>query len=81
MEDFDWNKLLILLFMNFLITSIVPLLIKKPTGVQVIDDFVLYLNSQKGFFLSSTILLTLGAYLTHLWLHNEGHVGVSTPDF
>ena len=43
---------------------LVPKIIKKPTGIQFIDDVVLLLISQKGSLMSGTILVGLIVYLS-----------------
>jgi hypothetical protein len=67
----DWDYVWIAVFINFLIVQIVPKLFRKPTGVQVIDDIVLYLNTQKGFLLSSSIVVAGVVYLSHYWIDNR----------
>ena len=44
MEEFNWNYVWAALVINFLLVYIVPRLIKKPTGIKVLDDTVLYLD-------------------------------------
>jgi hypothetical protein len=39
------------------ILTIVPRIIKKPSGIQVIDDLVMTIISQKGSMMSGTILI------------------------
>jgi hypothetical protein len=41
------------------ILTIVPRIIKKPTGIQVVDDLVMTMISQKGSMMSGTILVGL----------------------
>ena len=41
------------------ILTIVPRIIKKPSGIQVIDDLVMTIISQKGSMMSGTILIGL----------------------
>ena len=56
---------------NFLLVYLVPKLITKPTGVKVVDDSVLFLNSQKSFLLSSSIIVGLVTYLAHYWVDSQ----------
>jgi hypothetical protein len=79
MEDFNWNYVWAALAINFLIVWIVPRLIKKPTGVGVIDDTILYLNSTKSFLLSSSIVVALVMYGAHYWVDSQKGGGSSTP--
>ena len=44
--------------------NLVPIVIKKPTGVKALDDIVLLLISQKGSLMSGTILIGLIVLLT-----------------
>lgn len=41
------------------ISIVVPKIAKKPSGVQVIDDLVMYIISQKDSLMSGTILVGL----------------------
>jgi hypothetical protein len=36
-----------------------------------VDDVVLYLNTQDGFLLSSSLVLALVIYLTHYWMDSS----------
>jgi hypothetical protein len=67
----EWNYIWAAVAINFLLVYIVPKLIKKPTGVQVVDDAVLYLNSQKSFLISSSLVLALTIYLSHYWIESS----------
>lgn len=83
MHDFNWNYVLTAIVINLLIVYIVPRLIKKPTGFKVLDDIVLYLNSQKGFMLSSSLVLVAVIYGSHYWLQDKDVVSGTDrlPDF
>jgi hypothetical protein len=87
MEDFNWNYVWAALAINFIIVWIVPRVIKKPTGIQVIDDIVLYLNSTKSFLLSSSIVIALVMYGAHYWVDSQSDTGArgtpksGSPDF
>ena len=76
----DWNYIWAAVAVNFLIVFIVPRLIKKPTGFQVLDDIVLYLNSQKSFFLASSIVIALTVYLAHKWVDGSNDTAPSSPE-
>ena len=56
---------------NFALVYIIPKLIKKPTGFKIIDEAVLYLNSQKSFMLSSTLVIGLVVYLSLYWVDSQ----------
>ena len=43
----------------------------QATGVKPVDDVVLYLNTQDGFLLSSSLVLALVIYLTHYWMDSS----------
>ena len=74
----NWNYIWAAIAVNFLIVYLVPRLIKKPTGIQVVDDIVLYLNSTKGFILSSSIIVGLTVYLAHYWVDSQTGDATST---
>ena len=59
-----WTALVV----NFLIVWLVPKLIKEPTGIKLVDDLVLYLNSQDGFFIPSSIVVALVVWGSHYWV-------------
>jgi hypothetical protein len=75
----EWNYLWAALVINFLLVYLVPRLIKKPTGIQVVDDVVLFLNSQKGFLLASSIVVGVTVYLSHYWVDSQVEGGGDTP--
>lgn len=56
---------------NFILVYVVPKLIKKPTGIKVIDETVLFLNSQKSFLLSSTIIVGIVTYAAIYWVDSQ----------
>ena len=41
------------------ISILIPRIVKKPTGVQVIDDLVMTAIAQKGSLMSGTVLIGL----------------------
>ena len=50
----------------YLVFSVmVPRLVKKPTGIKLIDDLIMYLVAQKGFLMSGTILVGVIVYLAN----------------
>ncbi len=73
----DWNYVWAALVINFLLVWVTPRLIKKPTGIQVIDDTVLYLNSTKSFLLSSSIVVAIAVWGAHYWV--EYATGADVP--
>jgi hypothetical protein len=77
--EMDWNYVWTALFINFLIVTLVPKLIKKPTGVKALDDVVLYLNAQKDFILASSIVLVVIVYGSHYWLSSSATTPAITP--
>ena len=77
----DWNYIWAALFINFIIVRVVPKIVTKPTGFKPVDDVVLYLNTQDGFLLSSSLVLALVIYLTHYWMDSSSvGTAVKSPD-
>lgn len=82
--EMQWNFVWAALVINFMLVYIVPRLIKKPTGIKVLDDTVLYLNSTKSFILSSSIVVGLVVYGSHYWVNSAAETtspGPSSPKF
>lgn len=69
--EMNWSYVWTAMVVNILIVYIIPKFITKPTGVQVIDDAILFLNSEKSFLLSSTLLVGLTVYLSHSWVDSQ----------
>jgi hypothetical protein len=67
----DWNYIWAALFINFLLVRVVPKMVTKPTGFKPVDDVVLYLNTQDGFLLSSSLALAFVIYMTHYWMDSS----------
>jgi|APCry1669190327_1035288.scaffolds.fasta_scaffold00028_45 energy-converting hydrogenase Eha subunit F len=63
-----WNFIAAALFINFVLVRVVTKIITKPTGVGIIDDTLLYLNTQDGFLLNSSIVLALVIFLADYWM-------------
>ena len=49
---------------------VIPKIIKKPTGIQPIDDIVMTLIAQKGSLMSGTVLIGLVVLATN-YIENE----------
>jgi hypothetical protein len=82
MDKFNWNYVWAALVINFLLVYIVPRVIKKPTGIKVLDDTVLYLNSTKSFLLSSSLVVAVVMYGSHYWVESSAASdGPSSPKF
>ena len=77
----DWNYIWAALFINFILVRVVPKVLTKPTGIKPVDDVVLYLNTQDGFLLSSSLTLALIMYLAHYWIDSSSSgTPASSPD-
>jgi energy-converting hydrogenase Eha subunit F len=59
------------LFINFLMVRVLTKVVKKPTGIGLIDDTILYLNTQDSFLLNSSLVLALVIFLADYWLAPE----------
>ena len=76
--NYIWTALVI----NFLVGWLVPKFIKEPTGLKILDDVVLYLNSQDGFLLSSSIVLAFVTWGSHYWVaHMQTGLKLHASDF
>ena len=52
------------------IATVVPRVVKKPTGIQPIDELVMTLIAQQGSLMSGNILVGLVIFLTN-YIENE----------
>jgi hypothetical protein len=76
----EWNYVWCALFINFVLVRVVPKILTKPTGIKPIDDMVLYLNTQDGFLVSSSLALALVIWLTHAWIESSSSpTAVTSP--
>lgn len=66
------------LIVNALLILIVPRIITKPLGVQVVDDFVTYLRAQQAFLVLSSAMLALVLYLTNYWVEKNGPTSLTS---
>ena len=64
------RPVIIAMIIYFVLATFVPKIIKKPTGVELVDNEVLYLMAQKGSLVSGLILVGLIVYLTN-YANNE----------
>jgi len=64
MDSERLNPCLSAMVVYITLVVLVPKIIKKPTGIQFVDDIVLLLISQKGSLMSGTILVGLIVYLS-----------------
>jgi len=80
--EMNWNYIWAAIAINFVLVYLVPRIVKKPTGVGIIDDTVLLLNSQKSFLVSSCIVIGIVVYGAHYWVNSQTDAkGPSSPDF
>lgn len=79
--EMNWNYIWAAIAINFVLVYVVPRIVKKPTGVGIIDDTVLLLNSQKSFLVSSCIVIAIVVYGAHYWVNSQSAKGPSSPDF
>ena len=50
----------------YLVFSVmIPRLVKKPTGIKLVDELIMYLVAQKGFLMSGAILIAVLTYLAN----------------
>lgn len=51
-----------------LIMFIIPVIFTKPTGIQFIDDIIMYTNANKQYVLQSTILVALSGWAAERYI-------------
>jgi hypothetical protein len=67
------------LIVNALLIMVIPRIITKPLGIQVVDDFVIYLRAQQAFLISSSLMLALVLYLTNYWINRSNDLPTTSP--
>jgi hypothetical protein len=78
--EVPWNYIWAAMVINFVLVYLVPRLIKKPTKIQVVDDIVLFLNSQKDFLVASSIVVAIVTYGSHYWVASASEGGGGHPE-
>ena len=64
------RPVIIAMAVHLTIATVVPRVVKKPTGIQPIDELVMTLIAQQGSLMSGTILVGLVIFLTN-YIENE----------
>ncbi len=59
------RPVIIAMVLYLVISTLVPKIVKKPTGIKIIDDLIMYLVAQKGFMMSGVILIGIILYMTN----------------
>lgn len=68
------------LIVNAFLILFIPRLLSRPTGIQVVDEFVTYLRAQQTFLVSSSLLLAIVIYATQYWIeHSAENSGPTSP--
>jgi hypothetical protein len=58
------RPVIIAMALYLVFAKLVPKIAKKPTNIKIVDDFVMYMIAQNGFFTSGVILIGLIMYLS-----------------
>lgn len=58
------------MIVHAIIMTLLPVLFTKPTGIQFIDDIVLYTNTNKQFILQSSIIVGLSVYAADRYINS-----------
>lgn len=61
-ESEKLRPVIVAMTLYIVIVKALPMLIKKPTGVKIVDDLNMMLISQQGFMMSGAILIGLIVY-------------------
>jgi hypothetical protein len=63
-DSITLQPVIIAMCLYLLLINIVPVLVKKPTGVKIIDDTIILIISQRPMAMSGTIFIGLIVLLT-----------------
>ena len=59
LDQASLRPVIIAMMIYLTISTLVPRIVKKPTGIQVVDDLVMTIIAQKDSMMSGTILIGL----------------------
>ena len=58
------RPVIIAMALYLILAKLVPKFATKPTNIKIVDDFVMYMIAQKGFFTSGVILVGMIMYIS-----------------
>ena len=70
-EEVIFKQIIVSMVLYLMIAKLLPEIIKKPTGIGIIDDINMMLIAQKGSLASGAILTGLTTFLTYYIIENE----------
>ena len=59
LDQESFRPVIIAMMIYLTISTLIPRIVKKPTGIQVVDDLVMTIIAQKDSMMSGTILIGL----------------------
>ena len=68
---YEFKQIIVSMVLYLMIAKLLPEIIKKPTGIGIIDDINMMLIAQKGSLASGAILTGLTTFLTYYIIENE----------
>lgn len=68
---YEFKQIIVSMVLYLTIAKLLPEIIKKPTGIGIIDDINMMLIAQKGSLASGAILTGLTTFLTYYIIENE----------
>jgi len=70
-DEVIFKQIIVSMVLYLTIAKLLPEIIKKPTGIGIIDDINMMLIAQKGSLASGAILTGLTTFLTYYIIENE----------
>jgi hypothetical protein len=70
LDQENLRPVIIAMALYLTIATLIPRIIKKPTGVKILDDIVMALITERGFLMSHTIILGIVVLGTN-YIHEE----------
>ena len=65
------KHIIVSMVLYLMIAKLLPEIIKKPTGISIVDDINMMLITQKGSLASGVILTGVTTFLTYYIIENE----------
>ena len=70
LDQENLRPVIIAMALYLTIATLIPRIIKKPTGVKILDDIVMALIAERGSLMSHTIILGIVVLATN-YIHEE----------
>lgn len=71
LDSAEAKPIFTLMIVYLLLSVMIPKMIQKPTGIQIIDNLVMDLNVQKGAYTSNLLMIGISMLITNYLLEES----------